>query len=254
MPALHRSFLQVPLAHRALHDVSDRRPENSRAAIMAAMAAGYGVEIDVQRSADNCAMVFHDEDLARLSKAQGPIGVRSSEELGRIELRGGDEGIPTFRDVLSVVAGKVPLLVEIKDQDGALGENVGALEADVAAALDRYEGPVAVMSFNPHSVRKMMEYAPHVARGLVTCSFAADTWDIPQDRRRQLRDIPDYAALGCSFISHEWHDLTRDRVAELKKEGADVLCWTVKSPAEEALARQIADNITFEQYLAPFTA
>lgn len=251
---LHPDFLRLPLAHRALHDVTGGRPENSRAAIRAAIAAGYGIEIDVQRSADDQAMVFHDDDLARLADATGSIHERPAAVLASLPLRGGAEGIPTLREVLELVAGRVPLLVEIKDQDGAMGPAVGALEESVAAALAPYKGPVAVMSFNPHSVLAMARLAPGIARGLVTGSYDPAAWRLPEEVCDRLRDIPDYDRAGCRFISHECDDLDRPRVAALKAAGATILCWTVKSPHQEKQARKIADNITFEQYLAPFPA
>ncbi|MEM9637502.1 MAG: glycerophosphodiester phosphodiesterase family protein, partial [Pseudomonadota bacterium] len=87
-------FLTIPLAHRALHDVTDGRPENSRAAIRAAIDAGYGIEIDVQQSADAQAMVFHDDALDRLADGSGPVRAQTAGQLSRLRLRGGDEAIP----------------------------------------------------------------------------------------------------------------------------------------------------------------
>ena len=111
MKRLDPSFLNQPLAHRALHDVARERPENSRAAIIAAMDAGYGIEIDVQLSQDGAAMVFHDYELKRLAKDSGPIQQRSSADLAQVILRGSDEGIPTLGEVLALVNGRVPMLV-----------------------------------------------------------------------------------------------------------------------------------------------
>ena len=129
---LPAAFQTRPIAHRALHDRSDGRPENSRAAIRAAIARGYGIEIDLQLSADGQAMVFHDYALDRLTSARGAIRDRTAEALGAIALTGGDEGIPTLAEVLAITAGQVPLLVEIKDQDGAMGPDVGPLEQATA--------------------------------------------------------------------------------------------------------------------------
>lgn len=252
--SLAKGFLSTPLAHRGLHDVAQGRPENSRAGFRAAIAAGYGIEIDVQQSADAQPMVFHDDALDRLAEATGAIRAHSAETLRQTRLRGGDEGIPELAHVLDIVAGQVPLLIEIKDQDGAMGPNVGALEDAVALALKGYEGPVAVMSFNPNSVRHMAGLCPEIPRGIVTDGYDEKDWPLPRQMREHLRRIPDYEAAGCSFISHNMHDLERPRVAELKSQGADILCWTVKSPQDEALARRVADNITFEQYLAALPA
>ncbi|MEJ2036589.1 MAG: glycerophosphodiester phosphodiesterase family protein, partial [Maritimibacter sp.] len=95
MSTLPEAFLRLPIAHRAYHDVTDGRPENSRAAIRAAIARGYGIEIDVQLSADGQAMVFHDYVLDRLTGERGPVRQKTAAELGAIPLIGGDEGIPT---------------------------------------------------------------------------------------------------------------------------------------------------------------
>ncbi len=254
MIPLASAFIDIPLAHRALHDVSDGRPENSRAAIRAALDAGYGIEIDLQLSADGQAMVFHDYDLGRLTDAKGPVNARTAAELAQIPLKGGSEGILTLKEVLELINGRVPLLIEIKDQDGAMGTNVGPLEQATALAISTYTGPLAVMSFNPHSVAEMARLSPDVARGIVTSAYDPDDWPLSTEMCDVLRDIPDYDRTGASFISHEACDLDRPRVRALKQGGARILCWTIRSPLEEAEARRIAENITFEGYLAALPA
>jgi len=248
---LHPDFLSKPLAHRGLHDVTNGRPENSLEAITAAMDRGYGIEIDLQLSSDGVAMVFHDYHLGRLTGQEGPLHQHTAGELVGVKLSGGGTGIPTLDQVLGLVDGRVPLLIEIKDQDGAMGPNTGTLERATAKALEEYEGPVAVMSFNPYAVEIMAEEAPLVARGLVTSGYDPDKWSpLPKDVCAHLRRIPDYDRTGSTFISHEAGDLGRDRVAELKAKGAHVLCWTIRSAEEEAEARKVAEGITFEGYLA----
>lgn len=249
-PSLPSVFLQIPIAHRALHDISDNRPENSRAAIRAAVAAGYGIEIDLQLTSDNRAMVFHDYDMTRLTGQPGPIRQITAEQALDTPLLHADDGIPALDEVLKMVAGKVPLLIELKDQDGAMGPAVGPLEQDAVRALQGYEGPVAVMSFNPHSVAELGRLAPHLPRGIVTGSYQPKVELLPQDVCDHLRGIPDFDRVGASFISHEVKDLARPRVAALKAQGVPILCWTVRSPKQEAEARAIADNVTFEGYLA----
>lgn len=251
---LPRGFVDLPLAHRALHDVAQGRPENSRAAIRAAIEAGYGIEIDVQLSADGAAMVFHDYALDRLTHDSGAVRLRSAADLKAVPLRGGDEGIPDLPEVLQLVAGQVPLLIELKDQDGAMGTNLGPLEQATAAALKRYAGPVAVMSFNPNSVAMMRDLLPDVPRGIVTSAYRYDEWPLSKATCDHLREIPDYDRTGSCFISHEVDDLDRRRVAEIKAQGAMICCWTVRSFEVEQQARQIADNITFEGYNAALDA
>lgn len=248
-------FLTRPIAHRAYHDRAAGRPENSRAAFRAAIEAGYAIETDIQPSADGVPMVFHDYDLKRLTGLPGRIRGRTAAELGRIGLLDAEDGIPMLAEILALVAGRAPLLIEIKDQDGRMGPAVGPLERAVADLLTRYAGPVALMSFNPHSVAALAEAAPERPRGLTTSAYTAEDWPLlPADVRDRLRDIPDYDRVGASFISHEAADLGRPRVAELKAKGAAVLTWTIKSPEAEVEARRIARNITFERYAAPLTA
>lgn len=251
MTALHPDFLAKPLAHRAYHDTAAGRPENSIEAVRAAVAAGYGIELDIQPSADGVPMVFHDYTLKRLTGNVAKISGLTAEALSQIPLTGGQEGIPTLAKVLHEVRGRVPLLIEIKDQSGASGPEVGALERAVARDLQAYSGPVAVMSFNPHSAAAFHAAAPDVAVGLTTAAYAPD--DYPELLGAvcdHLRDIRDYDRVGASFISHEAEDLARPRVADLKARGAAILCWTIRSPEAEAEARKIADNITFEGYAA----
>ena len=250
MTALAEVLLRLPLAHRGLHDVADGRPENSRAAIRAAIEAGYGIEIDLQLSRDGRAMVFHDYDLGRLTGVKGAVRQRDAAELAHIPLLGGDEGVPDLAGVLALVAGRRALLVELKDQHGQMGETDGALEQATAQCLAGYAGPVAVMSFNPHMVARMAGLAPDVPRGIVTCGYTAGDWPMLRaETRARLRGIPDSGETGSVFVSHDIDDLDNPRLAELRADGAGLLCWTVRSPKAEAEARKTVDNITFEGYL-----
>ncbi|WP_281966433.1 glycerophosphodiester phosphodiesterase family protein [Roseovarius nanhaiticus] len=255
MIRLDPAFLAVPLAHRALHRPGSERLENSRAAIRAAMEHGYGIEIDVQMSSDGVAMVFHDDNLDRLTNGAGPVRAHSAAGLAGITLNGTDEGIPTLAEVLALVAGRVPLLIEVKDQHGQMGETDGMLEEAVVRDLAGYEGAVALMSFNPHSVIRLAKLAPTIPRGIVTCDYAPDHCpELTPQIRDRLRAIPDMEAARASFISHQWDDLDRPRVAELKAAGADILCWTIRSQEAAKTAGRIAQNITFEGYLPALPA
>ncbi|WP_412504193.1 glycerophosphodiester phosphodiesterase family protein [Roseovarius sp. SYSU LYC5161] len=247
---LPTGFHAHPFAHRALHGPG--RPENSRSAIDAAISAGYGIEIDLQLSRDGQAMVFHDYALDRLTGARGPVRQHSAQDLSAIQLNGSEEGIPTLRQVLDQVAGAVPLLIEVKDQDGALGADVGPLEEAAAACLADYPGPAAVMSFNPHSVARMGQLLPDLPRGLTTCAFIPDDWPtVPRARLDALRGLPDLAPLGADFISHQWTDLTSPAVSAAKAKGLRVFCWTIRSNTDQATAlANGADQVTFEGYLA----
>lgn len=250
MTPLPDSFLRGHIAHRGLHDRSHGRPENSRAAIDAAIELGVGIEVDIQPSADGQAMVFHDYVLDRLTGRQDHITALPATALSDIPLTGGTEGVPTLPQVLARVDGRAPLLIEIKDQDGNMGPNVGPLEDAALSALDGYRGDVALMSFNPHSVAHLAARAPHLPLGLVTSAYDEAHWpELDASTRQRLAGIPDLNRIGCAFISHEVAALGMPRVAEIKATGLPILCWTVKSKVQEMQARHIADAVTFEGYL-----
>ena len=246
---LPSAFLTRPIAHRGYHDRAAGRVENSLSAVSAAVAAGSGIEIDLQLSGDGVAMVFHDDVLDRLTDQRGPVSARSAAELGAIRLTGGTDTIPTLLQVLKVMDGRVPLLIEIKDQTMTLTD--GRLEAATARDLAGYAGPVALMSFNPGCVAHMARLAPHLPRGLTTDAFDPTDWaPLPVQTCNRLRGIPDFDATDSSFISHDARDLASPRVAALKAAGASILTWTIRSPKAEAAARKIAANVTFEGYAA----
>lgn len=248
---LPQAFLTLPIAHRGLHGPGV--PENSLAAAQAAIDAGYAIELDIQPARDGTPMVFHDYDLPRLTGTKGLVAALDPQALSALRLLGSDQPVPTLRQFLDLVAGRVPLLIEIKDQDMSLGPNIGLLHKAVADALQGYDGPVAVMSFNPHVVAGFHRIAPHVPVGLTACGYAEEDWPgIPEETRSHLAGINDFDQSGACFVSHDKRDLANPRLDALKAQGVPILCWTIRSAEEEALARRVADNITFEGYRAAF--
>jgi len=253
VPRLDPAFLNIPIAHRGLHDAALGVVENSLSAFEAAIEHGYGIELDVQLSADGEAMTFHDDTLDRLTNQRGPVKARSSRDLGSIPLNAGQDKIPNMAQTLGLIAGQVPLLVEIKDQDGALGTDVGPLEKRLAELLGSYDGPLGVMSFNPHSIAAFRKFAPHIPTGRVTCAF--DTWPgVSTTDLAKLHEISAADAGGISFVSHNHKDLASDQITAAKSEGLDILCWTIKNLDQENQARVVAQNITFESYQAAHPA
>ena len=245
--ALHPDFTRIPIAHRGLH--SEGVPENSLASFRAAIEAGYGIELDIQPAADGTPMVFHDYDLTRMCDDEGYISDMDLDDLAKERLAGTDEPIPTLAETLREIAGQVPLLIEIKDQDGRLGTGIGEVHKRVAALLEAYEGPVAVMSFNPNTVAAFGEAAPDVTRGLTTCAFGKGDWPMLDDAARaKLGALSDYDRVGAEFISHDRADLANPAVAALKARGVPVQCWTIRSAEAAAEARHVADGITFENF------
>ena len=211
---LPATFMTTPIAHRGFHDRKAGRIENSPQAMQAAIAAGYAIEMDLQLSADGVPMVFHDDLLDRVTAESGALNSRTAAELQRITLKDSTDTIPTFAEVLALVAGRTPLLIEVKDQSFTMSDTDGRLESATAAALASYDGTVALMSFNPHTIAQLAGLAPLIARGITTCAYDPIDWHpLPRETCQRLREIPDYDLTEASFISHEAADLDRFRAA-----------------------------------------
>jgi glycerophosphoryl diester phosphodiesterase len=249
-PALPAAFLRRPLAHRGLHDRSEGRVENSRAAVTSAIAAGYGIEIDVQLTADDTALVFHDDTLDRLTGASGPVRAQPLCDLQRLPLRDSSEAPPTLAEIVELVAGRAALLVELKDQSGHLGPEPDTLAAAVVRAIAGYKGPIALMSFNPHIVQHLARLAPETPRGLTTMDFS-DVDGLESAQRRHLNAIDTFDAVGASFVSHDRCSLDAAALVPLRARGCPVLTWTIRSPDEARAAAALSDNITFEGFRPP---
>jgi glycerophosphoryl diester phosphodiesterase len=224
-----------PFAHRGLH--GDGRIENSRAAFAAAIAAGFGIELDVQLSGDGLAMVFHDYQLDRLTETRGDLARLSGTELAGVRLRGTDEPIPTLAEILALVAGRTTLLIEVKSPD----RRVRALCGAVDAALASYLGPVGVMSFNPEVGRWFARRRPERLRGLVVTENGNHGRLGRIKRNLSLwRGRPD-------FLAYDIRDLPSDVAALVRFGGTPVYTWTVRTEEDRARAAPHADQIIFEQ-------
>ena len=243
-------FINGPIAHRTLHDVKSGRPENSWEGLEAAISHGFAIEIDLQLSLDGIPMVFHDYKLNRVTNETGLISEKRAEELEKIILKGGKKCIPRFDTFMSYIDGRVPVLIELKDQDGALGKSTSVFEIAVCQTLKHYKGAVAIMSFNPFMMEECAKILPDIPRGLITQIFKQNEWTrISKSRCDELTMISDYSLAGTTFISHDHEDLNSHVVARLKKTGATILCWTVRNQNQDTLARKVADSVTFENYL-----
>ncbi|MGN6498916.1 MAG: glycerophosphodiester phosphodiesterase family protein [Tsuneonella sp.] len=217
-------------AHRGVHDGAT--PENSPSAFAEAVRRGLGIECDIQKSADGRAMVFHDWDLARLTGASGAVAERPATELEKLALGGGGDRIPTLDRLLEQVAGRVPLLIEIKSKRE---RPVGAACLAVRRALEGYRGEHAVMSFDPRVSRWFARHAPRTPRGLVVTE---EHHRGPAGRlRRQLalwHARPD-------FLAYDVRDLPSSFAAAQRRRGLPVATWTVRSPDLLERARAHAD-------------
>ena len=216
----------VTYAHRGLHGPGV--VENSPSAFRAAIAAGLGIECDVQLSADGEAMVFHDWDLDRLTGESGLVRARTSQQLAALRLLGSEDGIWGLSDLLAEVAGRVPLLIEIKSRREVPYEPLCRAVRD---ALGGYRGSVAAMSFDPRTVRWFALQAPAVVRGLVVSEEHATSM---QRHYALSRARPDF--LACDI-----RDLPSRFATAQRARGLPILTWTVKDHALLARALKYAD-------------
>lgn len=225
----------TPYAHRGLHAAGV--PENSRSAFAAAIASGAGIELDVRLSRDRFAVVFHDADLARLTRITGPVAKRTVAELAQLRLAGSRDCIETLAETLAFVAGRVPVLIELKTDNDA---HVAArLCLSVRHALEGYRGRVAVMSFDPAVVRWFAAHAPRIPRGLVVGELRGP--------RRMLHLLLCLRAGRPHFLACDLSALSSRIVHAARARGLPVLAWTARTDEERALSHTLADQIIFEQ-------
>ena len=233
-----------PLAHRGLWS-STGAPENSLAAFDAACTAGYGIELDVRLSAGGEAMVFHDETLERMTGAADALAALTARALGEQALKGGPERIPTLAQTFERIAGRGLVLVELKAVPNPRGE----LEAAVAAVLDAYSGPAAVISFDAGALAWFAAHLPDVPRGLDAAGFAdEDLADSAGDLEGGLAALIEHAR--PHFLVLQLQTALGRLAARYRANGLPVLAWTVRSAADAATVAKGADNFIFEGFAA----
>jgi glycerophosphoryl diester phosphodiesterase len=237
------AFLSAqPYAHRGLH--SGIILENSRAAFAAAITANHGIELDVQAAREGEAFVFHDPVLDRLTDSSGPFGLHSAHQLDRVKLKGTNETIPRLVEILALVRGRVPILIEIKSNEAA----VGVLCLGVRRALEGYTGNVAIMSFNPAVGRWFRNHAPRFVRGLVVTEQGnASTFD--RIKSEVLRRFALWTAKP-DFLAYDIRDLPSVFASGQHNRGLKLLTWTVRTAQQERTAFAYADEIIYEKPVA----
>lgn len=236
-----------PIAHRGLHDRGVGRWENTLAAADAAIAAGYGIECDIQLTADGEAVVFHDHALDRLTNASGSVHLWKAAELGQLSIGGGPDCIPTLAAFLDRIAGRVPLIVEVKsrfDADERLAQRL-------VSVLERRSDRVAVKSFDPAVVGLLRRIAPTLTRGIVAQSRYDDgEWTtLSEDRRHAMANLLHWPETEPHFLSWRQADLpVAPPFLARTLAGVPVMTWTVREQAVADRVRPYADQIVFEGF------
>lgn len=240
-----RYFATYNYAHRGLHDAT--LPENSTGAFEAACRAGYGIELDVRLSKDGVAMVFHDDTLTRMCGIDRRVDEFTAEELTKISLAGSRYTIPTFAEVLSLVRGRVPLLVEIKGLADA------ARVCEVAAPLlDEYRGPYCIESFSPFAVRWYCRHRPLVVRGQLTEHYFANRGKKKTAAMWMMQLLLTNFLTKPDFIAYNLRDrkYLPFRIAT-RLYRARSFAYTVKSVRDEEKCCGYFDALIFEGYTPP---
>jgi glycerophosphoryl diester phosphodiesterase len=235
-----------PVAHRGLW-TPDGAPENSLAAFQAACAGGYGIELDVQLTADGEAVVFHDERLERMTGQDGRLRDHTAAELGAMTLKGTDETIPTLADTLTMIGHRAMVFIELKTPFG----EVGPLEKRVTDVLVDHNGPTAVIGFNPYSHAWFADHHPQILRGLDSYSWNDEgARKLAPEMRKSLAALeqvelarPDFLALGLDMLPSARADLYRAK-------GMPIVAWTVRSSDQWEGVRDHCDNLIFEGFTA----
>ena len=241
-----------PIAHRGLHESAKGIVENSLAAAQAAIAHGFAIECDVRLSSDEEVFVFHDDDLSRLTDLAGPFGARSAAEVRAARLKGATEGPPSFSEFLSLVAGRAPVVCELKsgfDRDWRLVDRIVPFAAS-------YDGPLAFKSFDPDMVAYLRLRWPELGPPGRPCpvgvvaegDYDDPYWDfLTRGQKRMFaafehrdRSLPDFLSFNVAHLPH--------KIPFFEKEfhRLPVMTWTVRTPDQREAARKWADQIVFE--------
>jgi len=240
-----------PVAHRGLHDAAHGVIENMPAAAQAAISGNFAVECDIQLTADGEAMVHHDDALGRLTEGSGALLDKTAAELKAVTLKDTPERMMSLGDLCSLVAGRVPLVVEVKSHfDGDR-----KLVTRMAEVLASYSGPVVGMSFDPDQVLALREIMPKLPRGIVAQrDYDDDYWKklTPEQRNSMLymrhgfRTEPHFVAFWVNQLPAPAPWIARNIF------GCPLLAWTVRTAEQREWAARYADQMIFEGF-APGT-
>lgn len=228
-------LVERPIAHRGLHDMNNAVWENTLPAFERARDAGYAIECDVHLTSDNVPIVFHDDVLQRLTGTDGYVWQRSYAEMKALRIGTTNDHPPTLMQLLELVGGKVPLVVELKGipgQDDDLVERVGSL-------LSAYSGHAAIMSFDHWLVRQFPTKAPGIPAGLT--ALGTDRKDL-EAHFSMLGYGIDFVSYCAAHLPNRFISFVREKLA------MPVITWTVRDEAALRHSYKYADQITFEGF------
>lgn len=231
-------LVEYPIAHRGLH--TDEMPENSLGAFQNAIDNGYPIELDVHLTCDGTVVVFHDDSLARVTNKDGYVKNLTKDTLKDYSLFGTKYTIPTFKEVLDLVAGQVPILIEVKNTG-----KVGELESALLKILKDYTGEYAIQSFNPYVLEWFKKNSPQIARGQLAGYFKGEKLSFI--KKFALKRMLLNKKISCpDFISYDARNVPNRFVNKYKN--LPLLVWCVRSQDEYLKKVKYCDNIIFENF------
>jgi glycerophosphoryl diester phosphodiesterase len=234
-----------PVAHRGLHDVAAGVIENTPSAVSAAISAGYAIEVDLQITADGEAMVHHDGALGRLTHGEGRLDRMNAADLKQVPFKATSDHMMTIGDLLHLVGGRVPLLLELKSRS----DGDRRLVKRVAQALRRYAGPIAAMSFDLDQVEALREIAPELTRGVVAERFHPPAQGDKPSRRDPLAYLLHGLRSRPQFMAYHVKDLPAALPLLARHAfGMPLLTWTVRTEEDRQRAERWADQMIFEGF------
>ena len=237
-------YKRVKYAHRGLHD--ENKAENSMSAFAAAKEKGFGIELDVRLSKDGELVVFHDETLTRVVGIEGKVIDYTADELAKMSLLGTADGVPTLRQVLDLIDGVVPLLIEIK-----MGNGESGIAEKFIEVIEGYKGDYIVESFNPIALKIVRRERPDILRGILSAEYMKD----PKYGGKLIYRLGQHLALNFlmrpDFIAYDKKGYTVFGLRFIRRVfDTPLITWTIKSQEEENEAISHGfDTVIFENYI-----
>ncbi|CAN0448642.1 unnamed protein product, partial [Phaeothamnion confervicola] len=219
--------------------------ENTAGAFEAAIKGNFAIECDVQLTADGEAIVFHDDDLDRLTEAKGPVKALTVPALQKVKLKATSDRMQTLAELLEQVDGRATLVIELK----SLWDGNEALAKRALQVLERYSGPYCLMSFDPDVIACLRVLSPQTLRGIVADRTTDPYYNaLPVAKRHSMRTFAHLAETQPHFVSYYWRELPFEPVTEIRNAGHPVITWTLRSKEEASQALRYCDQVTFEGY------